>query len=228
MVDVVIYGSAGQSQSISEIFVRTSSGGDAKLVAFVDDFVDGSDVVLDGVPVVDFDTWTTRYRDSKFIIGLGSPADKRALAARVEAAGGGFLHGVWDETAGVRSALAIGHGTYIGYGTYVGPRCSIGNHVAVLTNCSIGHDVSIGDYSTICPIVAISGYVQVEDDVFIGAGATILNGSSRQPLVIGKGAVIAAGSVVTKSVPAGTTVAGNPARSLREIALERRAARRGD
>lgn len=52
--------------------------------------------------------------------------------------------------------------------------------------------------------------VVIEDDVWIGQGATILGGVS-----VGRGAVIAAGSVVTKSVPAYTIVGGNPARVLR-------------
>jgi UDP-perosamine 4-acetyltransferase len=50
----------------------------------------------------------------------------------------------------------------------------------------------------------------VGDFAFIGAGATVL-----PRLKIGRGAVIGAGAVVTKDVPAGSTVAGNPARQLR-------------
>lgn len=49
--------------------------------------------------------------------------------------------------------------------------------------------------------------VRIDDDVWIGIGAIILKG-----VHIGAGARVAAGSVVTKNVPAGTHVAGNPAR----------------
>ena len=52
--------------------------------------------------------------------------------------------------------------------------------------------------------------VIIEDDVFIGFGATILKG-----VHIGQGATIEPGSVVTKSVPAGATIGGNPARILK-------------
>jgi acetyltransferase-like isoleucine patch superfamily enzyme len=48
--------------------------------------------------------------------------------------------------------------------------------------------------------------VKIEEDVFVGPGAIILPN-----VVIGKGSVVAAGSVVTKSVPPGTMVQGNPA-----------------
>jgi acetyltransferase-like isoleucine patch superfamily enzyme len=52
----------------------------------------------------------------------------------------------------------------------------------------------------------------IEDDVWIGAGAIILPG-----VRIGRHSVIAAGSVVTKSVDAYSVYAGNPARKIKEI-----------
>jgi len=53
----------------------------------------------------------------------------------------------------------------------------------------------------------------IEDDVWIGFKATILKG-----VTIGRGSVIAAGSVVTKDVPPYTLVAGNPAQIIRSLA----------
>ncbi len=59
--------------------------------------------------------------------------------------------------------------------------------------------------------------VVIEDDVWIGANASILRG-----VHISTGAIIGAGSVVTKDVPPYTIVAGNPARIIRELALHER------
>lgn len=54
--------------------------------------------------------------------------------------------------------------------------------------------------------------IVVEDDVWIGPAAVITQG-----VTIGAGAVVAAGAVVTRDVPAGTVVAGVPARVIKQI-----------
>lgn len=78
----------------------------------------------------------------------------------------------------------------------------------------IEHDCIIGDFVTFSPRVSCNGRVHIADDVFVGAGAIIRNGSLHRPLSIGRGAVIGMGAVVTKDVPPGCTVVGNPARVI--------------
>jgi len=51
--------------------------------------------------------------------------------------------------------------------------------------------------------------ITIEEDVWIGAGARVLDG-----VVLGKGCVVAAGAVVTRTVPPGTVVGGVPARTI--------------
>lgn len=60
--------------------------------------------------------------------------------------------------------------------------------------------------------VGTSAPITIEDNVWIGANATICGG-----VTIGEGSVIGAGSVVTKDIPAGIVAAGNPCRVLRPI-----------
>lgn len=86
----------------------------------------------------------------------------------------------------------------------------------------VAHDCVIGDFVTFAPAVKCNGNVVIEDDVYIGTGAIIYNGKPGKPLIIGKGAVIAAGSVVTKSVPSAMTVFGNPAIELTKDNIKRR------
>lgn len=79
----------------------------------------------------------------------------------------------------------------------------------------VEHDCVIGDFVTFAPGVKCNGNIHIEDHVYIGAGAVIKQGTPDQPVVIGRGAIVGMGAVVTKSVPAGVTVVGNPARILK-------------
>jgi hypothetical protein len=90
----------------------------------------------------------------------------------------------------------------------LGEFCHIGFH------SSISHDCRIGNYVTVATGVRCNGNVHIEDHTYIGSGALIKQGTPDQPLIIGKGAIVGMGAVVTKSVPAGVTVVGNPARIL--------------
>ena len=74
----------------------------------------------------------------------------------------------------------------------------------------------MGDFVTFAPGVHCNGNVVVEDHAYIGTGAILKQGQPGQPLVIGKGAVVGMGAVVTKSVAPGATVVGNPARPLQK------------
>lgn len=85
----------------------------------------------------------------------------------------------------------------------------------------VAHDCVIGDYVTFAPGVKCNGNVTIEDHAYIGAGAVIKQGTAKRPVVIGAGAVVGMGAVVTKSVPAGTTVFGNPAKPLDRSAMRK-------
>lgn len=80
----------------------------------------------------------------------------------------------------------------------------------------VAHDCVIGDFVTFAPAVKCNGNVVIEDHAYIGTGAVIKQGKPGEPLVIGRGAVIGMGAIVTKSVAPGVTVVGNPARPLKK------------
>jgi len=86
----------------------------------------------------------------------------------------------------------------------------------------VAHDCIIGNNVTFAPSVKCNGNVVIEDNVYIGTGVIIHQGRPNKPLKIGKGAVIAAGSVVTKNIPDGMTVFGNPAIEFTKENIKRR------
>lgn len=115
---------------------------------------------------------------------------------------------------------SYGRNIYLGDHVYLNFSCTILDNNEV----RIGHRVMIGPnvqfYTAAHPLQVqsrLQGWetarpIVVEDNAWLGGGAIVLPG-----VVIGRNAVVGAGAVVTRHVPANTVVAGNPARVIREI-----------
>lgn len=106
--------------------------------------------------------------------------------------------------------LFIGNGTYINRNTLI----VVEEDVSIGRDCKIAWDVIIMD-SDLHPLNSETvkhDPVTIEDNVWIGCRSIILKG-----ITIGKGAIIAAGSVVTKDVPPYTIYGGSPARYLADV-----------
>ena len=137
----------------------------------------------------------------------------------------------------------IGNGTSIWQFCVVLPKAQIGADCNISSHCFIENDVIVGDRVTVKCGVQLWDGLRVEDDVFIGPNVTFTNDlhprSKQCPEVflqtmirkgasiganatilpgieIGEGAMIGAGSVVARSVAAGRTVVGNPAKKINQ------------
>lgn len=129
--------------------------------------------------------------------------------------------------------LKVGKEFYCGRGCFVSRKNNIiigdffymGNYCHLGANAKIGNDVLFASFVSLVggdhQIDHIKGPIRksgrdnlktitIEDDVWIGHGAILLHG-----VTIGKGAVVAAGSVVTKDVEKNAIVGGNPAKLIR-------------
>ena len=112
---------------------------------------------------------------------------------------------------------SIGEGAVFCPNTMVTSNSIIGRFFQANIYSYVAHDCVIGDFVTFAPGVRCNGRVQIGDYAYIGTNAVIREGTAAKPLRIGKGAVVGMGAVVTKDVPDGVTVIGNPARPLSKL-----------
>jgi len=146
---------------------------------------------------------------------------------------------VFVHPQGLCESAKVGPGTRIWAFAHVLPGAQIGAECNICDHVFVENDVVVGDRVTVKCGVQLWDGLQLEDDVFVGpnvtftndrfprskvypdafertlvrAGASIGGGAVILPgLVIGERAMVGAGAVVTRDVPAGAIVVGNPAR----------------
>ncbi len=145
------------------------------------------------------------YANDKLIISIGSNRKRYELSKIIKHEFGTSIH----NTAFLAERFEVNHGTMIMARSAIQTETVIGKHTIINTGAIIEHDCKVKDFVHIGPGAVICGNVDIGHGAFIGANVTVLPGLS-----IGKWSIIGAGSVVLKDVEEGSTVAGNPARSL--------------
>jgi acetyltransferase-like isoleucine patch superfamily enzyme len=174
--------------------------------------------------VAHFDSTAVLYEEGR-VNNLAVDASRVRVGANTHVRGEllVFAHG---------GEIVVGDWCYVGEGTRLWSAASlhVGDRVLVSHGCDIHdcnahplgasarhrhfRDICTAGHPADLPDVAAQP-VRLEDDVWIGFGSTVLKG-----VTIGAKSIVAAKSLVTKSVPPGVLVAGSPARIVRELTPE--------
>lgn len=132
--------------------------------------------------------------------------------------------------------LVIGDNSCISAGAIVRGHVEIGNYTSINSFAHIAGKIKIGNYVRIAGLASIYGFnhgyssleqpifsqqctskgVMIDDDVWIGANAVVIDG-----VTIAKHSIVAAGAVVTKDFPEYSIIGGNPAKLIRSRISER-------
>jgi sugar O-acyltransferase (sialic acid O-acetyltransferase NeuD family) len=211
---VGIYGVGGCGRGVMPL-VRAEAirqGLTLNCVVFVDDQPPARSV--NGQAVLAYEEFLATPAESRsVVIAIADGAARARLAGQCERDGVRFSC-ARAESVVVMDDVAVGPGAILSPFVTLTSNIRIGRHFHANLYSYVEHDCVIGDFVTFAPAVKCNGNVMIEDFAYVGAGAVIRQGTADEPLVIGRGAVIGMGAVVTKSVSAGTVVAGNPARPL--------------
>ncbi len=209
-----IYGASGCGRGVLPLArdMLSREGVSQDRLVFIDDRPATS--VVNGHRVVTYAEFIASKASERFAaLAIANSAVRERLEGQYHADG----VRPWSVSAPnvvIMDDVVIGEGAILCPFVTITSNIRIGRQFHANIGSIVEHDCVLGDFVTFAPGVICNGNVRIEDHAYIGAGAMLRQGRSGAPLVIGRGAVVGMGSVVTRDVLPGVMVAGNPARPL--------------
>lgn len=208
-----IVGGGGLGREMWDYAVQAIAAGEEAWVlgGFVDDNPDAMSAFDRSIPVRGPIAKVAPDADSVFIMAIGDPRTKLALARGLEARGARFTNVVHPTAVfGARNRIGVG----CMFGPHSGATCDgfIGDHVSMISKCGIGHDARLGDGCTLSGFSEVNGYAVLDEGVLLGSHAVV-----APSVHMGTYSKAFAGAVVMKNVAPGVQVGGNPARIVPQL-----------
>ena len=206
-----VYGASGCGRSLMPIAREHMATSDT--IYFIDDAVT-TEQQVNGYKAVNYSIFKAIESDEKNVLIAIANSNIRQKLAEKLTNDGINIWTVKSQSTVIMDNVIIGNGAALSPFVTIGANVIIGQCFHANLYSYVEHDCVIGDFVTFAPRVSCNGNVHIEDHAYIGTGAVLRQGTPDKPLIIGKGAIVGMGAVVTKDVPAGVTVVGNPARPL--------------
>jgi sugar O-acyltransferase (sialic acid O-acetyltransferase NeuD family) len=204
-----VYGASGCGRGILPL-IRAETNAQSARIVFIDDAEPSKEV--NGHVLLTWQQFLADPAASKSVcLAIASSAIREQLAKDCDA-NAIPLRGARAQNVIEMDNVVLGEGACLSPFVTLTSNIQIGRCFHANLYSYVEHDCVIGDFVTFAPGVKCNGNVHINDHAYIGAGAIIRQGQPERPMTIGKGAMIGMGAVVTKDVPPGVTVMGNPAR----------------
>ena len=207
-----IYGSGGFSREVMPILISMKGVTRENVCFVVDEDYLPKESSINGFPILTFEDFKSKNIKNKFItIAISHNKVRKELYDKCTTNKINHQTLIFSNTC-ILDDVTIGAGSIICPFVTLTSNIIIGKSFHANIYSYVAHDCQIGDYVTFAPKVCCNGNVHIHDYAYIGTGAIIKQGTPEKPLVIGKGAIVGMGAVVTKDVAPYEVVVGNPAK----------------
>ena len=197
---IIVLGAGGHGKSV--VSVMQASG--FSVFGILDDNPEVWDKEILGVPVLGPVRIIEEYSEHGVVMGFGDNKIRRQVANMYQSLNWIIVR---SPLAYVNPTVKIGTGTIIFPFAVIGAEVSLGEHVIASANITIGHDTIIEDFVHVAPGVQIAGASYVEKGAMLGMSSVIC-----PEVRIGEDAILGAGAVAVKDIPANSVAYGVPAK----------------
>lgn len=213
MKKIAIYGAGGFGREVHMLIEQINYvKAEWEFLGFFDDDFEKKGKQINGFEVLGGLNELNKLKEELFLVlAIGNPTTKKKIINKLNNSYLKFPRLIHPNVLlGDPKYLEIGEGTIICASNIITCNIKIGKHVILNLACTIGHDTIINDYCSFMPTVNISGEVLIEEGVYVGTGAKIIN-----QLTIGSNTIVGAGAVVSKNLPSNCTAVGIPAKPIK-------------
>jgi sugar O-acyltransferase (sialic acid O-acetyltransferase NeuD family) len=211
--DIIIIGAGGFGREVKTLIDQINK---EKVLFKIKGFYDDNPNLptkVNGLPVLGtINDLINTSKPYNIALAIGSPNLKADIILRLKLSGIQFKYPVLiHPSANIgMDDIHIGKGSIICAGNILTCNIKLEEFVTLNLVCTVGHDSIIRKFSSLMPNVNVSGDVIIEEEVYIGTGAKIINN-----LKIGKKTIVGSGAVVSKTLPENCTAVGIPAKPIK-------------
>ncbi|MDR0227609.1 MAG: acetyltransferase [Flavobacteriaceae bacterium] len=211
MKKIAIIGAGGFGREVKTII--DSINKITPIYEFIGFYDDGKEkgTMINNYPILGgINDINTTQEDLSVVLAIADPKTKKKIISLISNPKVTYPNIISPKAEISEDFVVMGQGNIICSGTIITCNIEIKDFVILNLMCTVGHDTVIGSYASFMPSVNISGEVIIEEGVYVGTGAKIIN-----LLEIGAYTIVGAGAVVAKTLPAKCTAVGIPAKPIK-------------
>lgn len=203
MKKLILIGAGGYAKSVIDSLDKNKY----ELIGFIDEIKSGEHL---GYKILGNTVDDTKHLDCSYFISIGDNQKRKKWFERLIGRNLSIIN-VIDKSSIVSKNVRLGIGVFIGKLAIVNSDVTIGDNVIINTKALMEHGTSVGKHSNISTNTTINGDTKIGEECFIGS-SSVVNGQ----LKIGNRSIIGSGAVVIRDVRENITVAGVPAKEIKE------------